>query len=164
LIIALCCSVLHFENPVYSVLSLLLVFLLAALLLLQLNVEFLAYTYIIVYVGAVVLLFVFVVFMIGPVYTKSYQKESRFFFRVFLLKFFVVFSAGVKDFLVLQNNQKIFIDYLSVNARYPNDIILVSEILYKGHFFLLWLVALILLLAMIAPIVFHFNHKKPVKH
>jgi NADH-quinone oxidoreductase subunit J len=162
--IALCCSVSRFENPVYSVLTLLLIFLLAALLLLQLNVEFLAYTYIIVYVGAVVLLFVFVVFMIGPVYTKSNQKESRFFFRIFLLKFFIVFSAGVKDFLLLQNNQKIFTDYLSVNARYPNDIIVVSELLYTSHFFLLWLVALILLIAMIAPIVFHFNHKKPLKH
>jgi F-type H+-transporting ATPase subunit c len=42
---------------------------------------------------------------------------------------------------------------------YTNDIVILSNLLYTEHTFLLWLVAGILLVAMTAPIIFHFNHK-----
>jgi NADH:ubiquinone oxidoreductase subunit 6 (subunit J) len=72
---------------------------LTAFTLLLLNVEFLAYVYIIVYVGAVVLLFVFVVFMLGPVYTKAYELKSFLFFYLFITKFLILFSTAVWDFI-----------------------------------------------------------------
>jgi NADH:ubiquinone oxidoreductase subunit 6 (subunit J) len=68
---------------------------LTAFTLLLLNIEFLAYVYIIVYVGAVVLLFVFVIFMLGPVYTKSYHVESFFLYYLFIAKFLILFSWAV---------------------------------------------------------------------
>lgn len=95
LITFLCSLVLYFDEPIYGVLTLILIFLFTAFTLLLLNVEFLAYTYVIVYVGAVVLLFVFVVFMLGPVYTKAYRIESFFFFKVFSVKFIFLFSSAV---------------------------------------------------------------------
>jgi NADH-quinone oxidoreductase subunit J len=87
--------VLQFEDAVYSVLVLMLVFILTAFTLLLLNVEFLAYTYLIVYVGAVMLLFIFVVFMLGPVYTKSSRQESFVFFYLCTAKFLILFSAAI---------------------------------------------------------------------
>jgi F-type H+-transporting ATPase subunit c len=134
---------------------------LTAFTLLLLNVEFLAYIYIIVYVGAVVLLFVFVIFMLGPVYTKSYKVKSFFFFYLFITKFLILFSVAVWDFVFFAGYNKYIgsTDFLS-NRVYTNDIIIFSDLLYTDHFFLLWVVAVILLIAMVAPIIFHFNFKR----
>jgi NADH:ubiquinone oxidoreductase subunit 6 (subunit J) len=132
-----------------------------AFTLLLLNVEFLAYVYVIVYVGAVVLLFVFVVFMLGPVYTKAYRADSFFFFYLFIVKFFILFSYAVWDFIFFLGYHKYLIarpPCLS-NTAYTNDIFIFSNLLYTDHFFLLWVVSVILLVAMIAPIIFHFNYK-----
>jgi len=52
------------RNPVHSVLSLISVFLLSAVLLLCLEVEFLALSFVIVYVGAIAILFLFIVMML----------------------------------------------------------------------------------------------------
>lgn len=52
------------RNPIHSVLSLISVFLLSAILLLCLEVEFLALSFIIVYVGAIAILFLFIVMML----------------------------------------------------------------------------------------------------
>ena len=51
------------KNPVHSILSLILVFFNAAGLLIVLGAEFLAMLFIIVYVGAVAVLFLFVIMM-----------------------------------------------------------------------------------------------------
>ena len=52
------------RNPVHSVLGLVSVFLVSAALLFCLEVEFLAFSFIIVYVGAIAILFLFVVMML----------------------------------------------------------------------------------------------------
>jgi NADH-quinone oxidoreductase subunit J len=52
------------RNPIHSVLSLISVFLLSAILLICLEVEFLAFSFVIVYVGAIAILFLFVVMML----------------------------------------------------------------------------------------------------
>jgi NADH:ubiquinone oxidoreductase subunit 6 (subunit J) len=135
---------------------------LTAFTLLLLNIEFLAYVYIIVYVGAVVLLFVFVIFMLGPVYTKSYHVESFFLYYLFIAKFLILFSWAVWDFVFFPNYQNYQPEesFLTIKRAYSNDIIIFSDLLYTEHFLLVWMVALILLVAMIAPIVFHFNHRE----
>jgi NADH:ubiquinone oxidoreductase subunit 6 (subunit J) len=155
-----CWLVLQFEDTVYSVLTLMLVFILMAFTLLLLNIEFLAYTYLIVYVGAVMLLFVFVVFMVGPIYTTRYRQDSFGFFYLCVAKFLILFSVAVWDFFFFVGYHKYQIGegFLS-KAVYTNDIFLFSDLLYTDHFFLLWTVAVILLIAMVAPIVFHFNQK-----
>ena len=66
--------VIRAENPVHSVLFLVLVFFNSAGLLLLLEVEFLAMLFIIVYVGAIAVLFLFVVMMLNVKMAK-YSKE-----------------------------------------------------------------------------------------
>jgi NADH-quinone oxidoreductase subunit J len=162
----LCFLVVRIAEPVYSVLLLVVIFLLTAFSLLLLNVEFLAYVYVIVYVGAVVILFVFVVFTLGPVYTKAYRPESFGLFYVFGFKFLFLFAAAVWDFLYFPGwylyQYQPFPGFLS-NSIYKNDITIFSKLLYTEHFFLLWVVAVILLVAMVGPIIFHFNHKLLVR-
>jgi NADH-quinone oxidoreductase subunit J len=56
--------VILWKNPVYSVLSLVVLFVIVSIILLVLEVEFFALIYIIVYVGAVAVLFLFVIMML----------------------------------------------------------------------------------------------------
>ena len=165
LTVFLCMLALYFDEPVYSVLTLILIFMLIAFTLLLLNIEFLAYVYIIVYVGAVVLLFIFVVFMLGPVYTKSYQVESFYIYKLFLAKFLILFSTAVWDFMFFSgyNTYQGKGVFLSTSI-YSNDIFIFSNLLYTDHFFLVGAVAVILLISMIAPIVFHFNYKNTLEY
>lgn len=53
----------YFVNPIFSVLALMLMFCLTAVSWLLLNAEFLAFTLIFVYVGAIIVLFLFIVML-----------------------------------------------------------------------------------------------------
>jgi NADH-quinone oxidoreductase subunit J len=54
-----------FKNPVFSIFSLIATLISSILLLLLMQVEFLAYIYLIVYVGAIAVLFLFVVMLLN---------------------------------------------------------------------------------------------------
>jgi NADH-quinone oxidoreductase subunit J len=89
-------------NPVHSVLFLILTFFNSSLILLLINAEFLALTFVIVYVGAIAVLFLFVVMMLN---LKIIPKESSFssnflFFLmgiVFLIQFFLFLENRVNS-------------------------------------------------------------------
>jgi NADH:ubiquinone oxidoreductase subunit 6 (subunit J) len=135
----LCILVVQATEPVYSVLLLILVFLVTAFTLLLLSVEFLAYVYVIVYVGAVSLLFIFVLFTLGPVYSKAYRRDSSWLFRVLGIKFVALFGFALWDFIYFpfwEMYRQRLPGFLS-NAIYTNDITIFSRLLYTEHFFLL---------------------------
>jgi NADH-quinone oxidoreductase subunit J len=64
IILALALAPTLFNNPVRSVISFIAVFLLVAGILLSINIEFLAFVYAIVYIGAVAVLFLFIVMLL----------------------------------------------------------------------------------------------------
>jgi len=90
--------VIRSKNPVYSVLFLILVFCNSAGLLLLLNLDFFALIFLIVYVGAIAVLFLFVVMMLNI--TVSEVEESIFHYLpiggfigfIFFLEFYYLFS------------------------------------------------------------------------
>ena len=84
--------VIRAKNPVYSVLFLILVFCNAAGLLVLLDLDFFAVVFLVVYVGAVAVLFLFVVMMLDI--TISEVNET--FFAIFTHRCFyrVYFSHG----------------------------------------------------------------------
>jgi len=65
LIITLSCNVLTVRNPVLAVVSLISTYLLVAILFITLGAEFISILLIIVYVGAISVLFLFVVMMLN---------------------------------------------------------------------------------------------------
>ena len=74
-------GVILFKNPVYSAISLILSFITSAVLWLLLQAEFLAIVLILVYVGAVMVLFLFVVMMLNiddVVRTSKFNKIAPF--------------------------------------------------------------------------------------
>lgn len=68
--------VIHSNNVVYSLMSLVLVFFLSGLVLIALRMEFLGYMLIIVYVGAIAILFLFVII------TLDLTREQRSYSKV----------------------------------------------------------------------------------
>lgn len=75
------------RNPVYSLLNLVLFFLVGSLHLLTLGVDFLAFVFIIVYVGALAVLFLFVVIMLN-IKANAYKFKKE-------VPLILLFSLGI---------------------------------------------------------------------
>ena len=85
-------------NPVYSVLFLVGCFFVIALFLLLAGADFLALCYVIVYVGAVAVLFLFVVMMLNIRTIEWFKVNVRIFPLSFF--FFILFCFKIYSFLL----------------------------------------------------------------
>jgi NADH-quinone oxidoreductase subunit J len=141
------------RNPVYSVLWLILAFFNAAGLFLLLGAEFLAMVLVIVYVGAVAVLFLFVVMLLDINYLRL--REG---FMQYLPTGALIGAILVAELLMVYGGWK-FADAapLSVGSRTP-DVSAVSNtdalgrLLYTDYVYLFQAAGLILLVAMIGTI------------
>lgn len=162
-------SVITVENPIHSVLFLVLVFLEVSLLLLSLEVEFLSFIFIVIYVGAIAILFLFVVMMIDIKLSNSKLSLNYLnYFSLFLLGGFLLLFS-VPEFIFLLNNS-IFVckinpslDFLKtyhnwiINIDNLNNLKCIGQCLYT-HYFLHFLMAgFLLLIGMIGAIVLTLN-------
>ena len=152
------------RNPVHSVLWLILAFLSAAGLFVLVGAEFVAMLLIIVYVGAVAVLFLFVVMMLDVDFAALKAEMAR----------YVPLGALIGVVLLMQLALAFGTWSVSegVDARLGNPIPPVSEahntqalglILYDRYFLLFQLSGLILLVAMIGAIVLTLRHRADVK-
>lgn len=149
------------KNPVHSVFSLILTFCISSCLLLTINVDFLAIIFIIVYVGAIAVLFLFVVMMLNIKLVQFTESIIRYIpFSLILCCIFIneIYFINLKfDFLIENKNDWI-------NYFYNSDIIiLIAEILYTNYIHLFILASLILLIAMIGTINITLYHASNVK-
>lgn len=93
--------VIRAKNPVYSVLFLILVFCNSAGLILLLNLDFFALIFLIVYVGAIAVLFLFVVMMLNIKLTEvhesifHYLPIGGFVGFIFFLEFYFLFNQEI---------------------------------------------------------------------
>ena len=107
LILISACCVVCLTNCVYSVFSLIFCFLCTACLWLFLNAEFFAIVLVLVYVGAVLVLFLFVVMLVDVQENITYD---------FFLKFLYMFLLFVLFFLILYYFFNInYFSYLKIN-------------------------------------------------
>ena len=150
------------RNPVHSVLWLILAFLSSAGLFVLLGAEFLAMLLIIVYVGAVAVLFLFVVMMLDVDFS-TLKAEMAGYLPIALL-------IGVV--LVMQLGMAFGVWSFAETALGAREVLAGSEhhntkelglILYDRYFVLFQLSGLILLVAMIGAIVLTLRHRKNVK-
>lgn len=146
---------LTFNNPIYSIFYLVLVFFCSSFLFLSLKIHFLALMILIVYLGALVVLFLFVVMMLN---IKSLELNRAINFFPFL---FVFLSALV--LLFLQNDVNLDNLFLFNVYNYYQDwsqiffmsdnFLLLSKGLYLNYYFPLLIIGLILFIAMIGSII-----------
>lgn len=142
------------KNPVVSVLSLILAFFYAAGLFILLQAEYLAFSLIIVYVGAVAVLFLFVVMLVNvqkesaKVIFSNNRKSFWFLFALLLIEVIVLFANKTDVFI--HDDLSIF----SMEAmKNISNLHAIGALLYTHHFLAFQLSGFVLLVAMISAIV-----------
>jgi NADH-quinone oxidoreductase subunit J len=162
-IIFLGLCVINFKNPVYSVLSLILLFLSSAVLLIYLGASFLGMVFLVVYIGAVAVLFLFVVMMINIRYVELTSNEL-YYLPINGLLFLLPFSLQLLQYLNFYeqaNYDKL--DYMKLLATMPDSEVL-GVLLYSFEYSLTVIIAaLILFVAMVGSIVLTYSSRYDVK-
>lgn len=149
--------VLTSKNPVHSVLFLVVLFCNGAILLLLLQAEFLGLIYIVVYVGAIAVLFLFVVMMLN---IKLIEISRIFYFLpvgiiiglIFFVDLISVLSVYVTSFYKLSNFNFSYVNWFNI-INLKQNLLSLGEIMYTYHVILFILCGFILLLAMLGSII-----------
>lgn len=159
-----CMSVVFSSNPVHSVLFLIFTFFNVSILFLLSNAEFLAMTLIIVYVGAVAVLFLFVVMMLNineVLIKEGFLKYFPFGFiliTIFLLELFFVF----KD-ITLKNTSSSKMNISELLNKGNTNTESIGMFLYTDFFIVFQISGFLLLVAMIGAIVLAKNENLNIK-
>jgi len=150
------------KNPVHSVLYLILTFVNAAGLFVMLGAEFLAMILIVVYVGAVAVLFLFVVMMLDVDFAELKQGALQylpigmliggiFFTELFLVVGFWAIGPGVPQTITAP-----------IAAKMSN-IEVIGLVLYTRYVYFFEAAGMILLVAMVGAIVLTLQHRVRVR-
>ena len=150
------------RNPVHSVLWLILSFLSAAGLFVLLGAEFVAMLLIIVYVGAVAVLFLFVVMMLDIDFAE-FKAEMAKYMPLALLIALIILMQFVMAFGAWESNAAAESMLAQVTPTDRHNTEALGLIIYDQYFLLFQLSGLILLVAMIGAIVLTLRHRTDVK-
>ena len=155
-------AVISARNPVHSVLFLILTFFTAAGLFVLLGAEFLAMLLVVVYVGAVAVLFLFVVMMLDVDFTElkrgflSYMPVGAVIAIALLIELGLVAGAAVSADGVP----------IALTPAQPGEVTnaeAIGQVLYTDYLLVFQLAGLVLLVAMIGAIVLTLRHRPGVR-
>ena len=151
------------KNPIHSVLFLILVFFNTSILFLFSNAEFLAMVILIVYIGAVAVLFLFVIMMLDINITKLRQT----FLNYLPIGLFVGFIILLELFYVVSQSKLNFVQTSSIENNISSQILdntkIIGNILYTDYFLLFQISGIILLVAMIGAIFLTIRKREGIK-
>ena len=145
------------RNPVHSVLFLILAFFNAAGLFILLNAEFLAMLLVVVYVGAVAVLFLFVVMMLDINFSELREGFQK--YRPLGL---VVGSILIAELIAT------FFEYSDMSTSLPaqqgvHNTRALGQVIYTDYIYLFQLAGLILLVAMVGAIALTLRRRSGVR-
>ena len=151
------------RNPVHSVLFLILSFVNASGLFVLLGAEFLAMILVVVYVGAVAVLFLFVVMMLDINFVKLREGFLQYLPFGALLGVVLIIELGIlfltKSFS--ENSLSKFVELPVMNETENTK--LIGQVLYTNYFYLFQISGLILLVAMVGSITLTLRDRGQVK-
>jgi NADH-quinone oxidoreductase subunit J len=156
--------VISVKNPVHSVLFLIFAFFNAAGIFILLGAEFLAMILVIVYVGAVAVLFLFVVLMLDINMTAMRQG----FLKYLPLGIVIIAFLFAELFLIIKYSLAINMEQLSAalpilaNKEVTNTHA-IGNVLYTNYLYPFEISGLVLLVAMIGSIVLTLRHRQGVR-
>jgi NADH-quinone oxidoreductase subunit J len=147
------------KNPVYAALFLVLSFFTTAMIWMLLRAEFLAIVLVLVYVGAVMVLFLFVVMMLDVNFTKLREGFAR----------YLPLGLTIGGIMVLEMAAVLIKSYGNVPetqaASIPgNNTKALGQLLFTDYVFHVQVAAVILLVAMIAAISLTLRRRKDVRY
>ncbi len=155
------------RNPVHSVLWLILTFFSAAGLFVILGAEFVAMLLVIVYVGAVMVLFLFVVMMMDVDFAvlksgmSKYVRIGSLVGLVILME--LLLATGYWSGWIVADMAPDMRAAITPAIEETQNTIALGSILYTQYVYLFQAAGLILLVAMIGAIVLTMRHRKDVK-
>ena len=150
------------RNPVHSVLWLITAFLSSAGLFVLLGAEFAAMLLIIVYVGAVAVLFLFVVMMLDVDFAELKGEMAKYMPLGLLVGVIILMQLGIA-FGVWETAETAEAARTAVTPDGVENTAALGLLLYDKYIHLFQLAGLILLVAMIGAIVLTMRHRKDVK-
>lgn len=150
------------KNPVHSVLWLILTFLCAAGLFALQGAEFVAMLLIIVYVGAVAVLFLFVVMMLDVDFAELRSEFVRFLPLgvVIAITLLTLLAMSFTGWQIADGASGQFAAPISAELSNTNSI---GSVLYDRYFLAFQLAGLVLLVAMIGAITLTLRHRRDIK-
>lgn len=149
------------NNPIHSILFLILLFFESTVILSLLNLEFISLLFILVYVGAIAVLFLFVIMMLR---VKLDEFDILFFLPInfalnsylfiYILSYIQPFSyfSGIfysTDYICFDNGQE------NLNEMY-----IIGQVLYNYGILLVIIAGLVLLLALVGSIILSLDFKR----
>ncbi len=150
-------AVISSRNPVHSVFFLILAFVNSAGIFVLAGAEFLAMILLIVYVGAVAVLFLFVVMMLNVGIEKIKTQAKKYFFSGFLVAIILllelIFSFSNLDIIFNKSNSSA----LEISNSHA-----LGEILYTDYFLPFQISGCILLVAMLGAIILTLRKREGV--
>ena len=150
------------RNPVHSVLWLILAFLSLAGLFVLLGAEFVAMLLIIVYVGAVAVLFLFVVMMLDVDFAELKAEMANYMPLALLIGVVLLMQLGMAFGAWTEADQAQALRDAVTPTDTQNTAAL-GLLIYDKYFLLFQLAGLILLVAMIGAIVLTLRHREDIK-
>ncbi len=152
------------RNPVHSVLWLILAFLSSAGLFVMLGAEFVAMLLVIVYVGAVAVLFLFVVMMLDVDFAELKAEMARYMPVALLIGVVLIMQLGLA-FGVWETAEGVEVSATpdATAMEGVHNTYAIGLLLYDRYFLMFQLAGLILLVAMIGAIVLTLRHRSDVK-
>jgi len=165
------------KNPIHSILSLILVFFNAASLLILLGAEFLAMLFVIVYVGAVAVLFLFVIMMLNikaanlSISMYRYLPISLLFGSVFFSELFIMFYFDLASVNSYKLNSVSNFDFVNQNylifwqdsIYFFSNVVVLGQLLYTYFSYPFILSGVILLVSMIGAISLTLHRRNDIK-
>jgi NADH-quinone oxidoreductase subunit J len=149
------------RNPVHSALFLVLAFVQSAVLWLLIEAEFLAIVLVLVYVGAVMVLFLFVVMMLDINVEQIREGFARYFWLGLVVAAIVVAEIGNVIWFRSEG-----LEFMSRPESLPADFSNTKElggVIYTDYVYAFELAAMILLLAIVAAITLTMRKRRGLK-
>jgi len=155
-------AVIAARNPVHSVLFLILTFFNAAGLFVLLGAEFLAMLLIVVYVGAVAVLFLFVVMMLDVDFAELKQGFLSYMPIGAVIALALLFELGLVAGAAMSANGA----PIAIAPAQPGEITnaeAIGQVLYTDYLLVFQMAGLVLFVAMVGAIVLTLRHRPGVK-
>jgi len=151
------------RNPVHSVLLLILAFFSAAGLFVLLGAEFLAMLLVVVYVGAVAVLFLFVVMMLDVDFTSLRQGFARYMPLGAAVAGILAFEMVAVSAVIANRGQAAGSTGPMASSPDTTNTETIGRVLYTDYVYFFQAAGIVLLIAMIGAITLTLRHKPHIK-
>nr|YP_010890058.1 NADH dehydrogenase subunit 6 [Resomia ornicephala]WJJ70070.1 NADH dehydrogenase subunit 6 [Resomia ornicephala]WJJ70082.1 NADH dehydrogenase subunit 6 [Resomia ornicephala] len=159
--IIICCwlTILSY-NPIHSVFWLVCTFVFCSTLLITFHLDFVPIMIVIIYIGAISILFLFVIMMLDIIDLKSIQSVLN------ILPFIIIASSTIilQIFtLIGQKQNKSYSLQIEWNFNNNSQILLIASKLYAEYFYPLLIISILLVIAMVGVIILTVEKKDDKK-